>query len=124
MPVPSKPILPRDVEVGRRIRLRRNLIEMSQETLADKLGLTFQQVQRYEKGMNRISAGRLEEIAKHLKIPVSSFFDEVERPTVVAEGMQFLDTPAAVRAAKAFAQIKDPNIRLAIVMLIEHIAGR
>ena len=68
---------PVDVSVGKRIRLRRLLVGMSQETLANALGLTFQQIQKYEGGNNRVSASRLSEIAKALGVPVSSLFDDV-----------------------------------------------
>lgn len=69
---------PVDLHVGRRMRLRRNLLGISQETLAHKLGLTFQQVQKYERGLNRISSSRLFDISKVLNVRVSYFFDEMD----------------------------------------------
>jgi transcriptional regulator with XRE-family HTH domain len=64
-----------DAYIGARVRLRRLMLEMSQEMLGHKLGLTFQQVQKYERGINRISASRLFELATALKVPVSYFYD-------------------------------------------------
>ena len=72
---------PIDVHVGGRIRMRRLLLGMNQETLANALGLTFQQVQKYEKGTNRISASRLQHISQILQVPVSFFFDAVPKQT-------------------------------------------
>src|SRR6187401_2870215 len=94
----------RDAEVGRRVRSRRLECRLSQTELADRIGLTFQQVQKYEKGVNRIGSGRLEHIAQILKCPVSFFFDETKGAE--ADGMEFLEVPGAVRAARAFGQIK------------------
>lgn len=70
-----------DVHVGKRLRVRRSLLGLSQEKLAESIGLTFQQVQKYEKGLNRISAGRLFELGKILGVPVSYFFDQFESPS-------------------------------------------
>ena len=67
-----------DMHVGSRVRLRRTLLGMSQEKLADALGLTFQQVQKYERGANRIGAGRLYELSRALDVPVSYFFEELD----------------------------------------------
>ena len=75
---------PVDALVGSRICARRRLLQMSQKQLAEKLGVTFQQVQKYEKGMNRIGAGRLFSIARILGVDVSYFYDEVERGTMIA----------------------------------------
>src|SRR5579871_3662815 len=79
--VPKKQANPVDVQVGNRVRLRRMLIGMSQERLGDLLGLTFQQVQKYEKGVNRIGAGRLFEIARILGVPIEFFYDGVAAAT-------------------------------------------
>src|ERR1700759_4282435 len=73
--VPKKQANPVDAQVGNRVRIRRMLIGMSQEKLGDLLGLTFQQVQKYEKGVNRIGAGRLYEIARILGVPIDFFYD-------------------------------------------------
>ena len=68
---------PIDIYVGSRIRLRRTLLGMSQERLGDALGLTFQQVQKYERGVNRVGASRLFEISRVLEVPISYFFDDM-----------------------------------------------
>src|SRR3977135_4154061 len=78
--VPKKQANPVDNQVGNRVRIRRMLIGMSQERLGDMLGLTFQQVQKYEKGVNRIGAGRLFEIARILCVPIDFFYDGVGAP--------------------------------------------
>src|ERR1700756_5679501 len=75
--VPKKQANPIDTQVGNRVRIRRMLIGMSQEKLGDLLGLTFQQVQKYEKGVNRIGAGRLYEVARILNVPVDFFYEGV-----------------------------------------------
>src|SRR5215813_11064910 len=79
--MPKKQANPIDVQVGNRVRIRRMLIGMSQERLGDLLGLTFQQVQKYEKGVNRIGAGRLFEIARILGVPIDFFYDGVGAST-------------------------------------------
>src|SRR3974390_2752228 len=76
-PVPKKQANPIDAQVGNRVRLRRMLVGMSQEKLGELLGLTFQQVQKYEKGVNRIGAGRLYQVADILGVPVSYFYEDV-----------------------------------------------
>src|SRR3954471_17478982 len=75
--MPKKQANPIDIQVGNRVRIRRMLIGMSQERLGDLLGLTFQQVQKYEKGVNRIGAGRLYEVAKILGVPIDFFYEGV-----------------------------------------------
>ncbi len=74
---------PIDVHVGSRVRLRRTLLNMSQEKLGNALGLTFQQVQKYERGMNRIGASRLWDLAKVLNVPISFFFDDMKEGTAL-----------------------------------------
>src|SRR5918997_5525271 len=76
----SRAFHPTDIAVGARIRVRRTLLGMSQERLADALGLTFQQVQKYERGANRIGAGRLFDLSRALDVPVGYFFEEVAAP--------------------------------------------
>ncbi|MGB4058217.1 MAG: helix-turn-helix transcriptional regulator, partial [Alphaproteobacteria bacterium] len=71
---------PVDVHVGQRLRVRRSLLGMSQEKLADSIGLTFQQIQKYERGMNRISAGRLFQFSKVLSVPITYFYDQISSP--------------------------------------------
>jgi transcriptional regulator with XRE-family HTH domain len=88
---------PVDVHVGSRVRLRRTLLGMSQEKLGDALGLTFQQVQKYERGANRVGASRLYDLSRVLEVPVSYFFEE------------FGDAPSGVQASEASADPYQPN---------------
>ena len=123
---------PTDKHVGSRVRMRRIMLGMSQEKLGDALGLTFQQVQKYEKGTNRIGASRLQQIAHFLQVPVSFFFEggpdlagpagtmEAPSPSYVSD---FLATSEGLALTKAFMQIKDPKLRRRIVDLVSQIAG-
>ena len=125
---------PIDRHVGSRVRMRRMMLSMSQEKLGDALGLTFQQVQKYEKGANRIGASRLQQIARILQVPVSFFFDgapaqpgerqtdgeDAPSPSYVAD---FLATSDGLALTKAFVRIKDAKLRRRIVDLVEGIAG-
>jgi transcriptional regulator with XRE-family HTH domain len=125
---------PTDKHVGARVRMRRMMLSMSQEKLGDALGLTFQQVQKYEKGANRIGASRLQQIAHILQVPVSFFFDgapnvpgqqadgfsEAPSPSYVAD---FLATSDGLALTKAFMGIKDAKLRRRIVDLVEQISG-
>ena len=117
-----------DGGVGEKIRTQRLLHRISQTELGDRVGVTFQQIQKYEKGANRVSAGRLQRIAEVLGVAVSFFFEGAQGSSFEAEninsGLQFLEGAAAVRLGRAFAQIEDGRIRTAIVALIEEIAGR
>jgi len=123
---------PIDKHVGSRVRMRRMMLSMSQEKLGDALGLTFQQVQKYEKGTNRIGASRLQQIAHILQVPVSFFFEgaphsaghggmnEAPSPEYVAD---FLATSDGLSLTKAFMRIKSSKLRRRIVDLVEQIAG-
>ena len=125
---------PTDKHVGARVRMRRMMLSMSQEKLGDALGLTFQQVQKYEKGANRIGASRLQQIANILQVPVAFFFDgaptapgqthdgfaEAPSPSYVSD---FLATSDGLALTKAFMGIKDAKLRRRIVDLVEQIAG-
>jgi transcriptional regulator with XRE-family HTH domain len=123
---------PIDKHVGSRVRMRRMMLSMSQEKLGDGLGLTFQQVQKYEKGTNRIGASRLQQIAHILQVPVSFFFEgaphsaghggmnEAPSPAYVAD---FLATSDGLSLTKAFMRIKSSKLRRRIVDLVEQIAG-
>ena len=124
---------PTDKHVGSRVRMRRMMLSMSQEKLGDALGLTFQQVQKYEKGTNRIGASRLQQISNILQVPVSFFFEgapdapdaqggfaEAPSPSYVAD---FLATSDGLALARSFMRIKDAKLRRRIVELVEHIAG-
>jgi transcriptional regulator with XRE-family HTH domain len=123
---------PVDKHVGSRVRMRRMMLGMSQAKLGDALGLTFQQVQKYEKGTNRMGASRLQHISHILQIPVPFFFEgaphlpgqptgigEAPSPTYVSE---FLGTTDGLALIKAFMQIKEPGLRRRIVHLVEEIA--
>ena len=124
---------PVDVHVGSRVRLRRMLLGMSQEKLGEHLGLTFQQVQKYEKGINRIGASRLFDLSQVLGVPVQFFYEELavsgaagagfgERP---AENyaVEFLGSREGLELNKAFARITDSKVRRSIVDLVRAFAG-
>ncbi len=116
-----------DVNVGARIRLRRQLLGFSQSKLAEALGVTFQQVQKYEKGTNRVGASRLQAIAAVLAVPVSSFFESngepVERqPPLENDFAVYLASPEAVELNSAFAKIEDNEVRRKVVALVKTIA--
>src|SRR5579863_4484566 len=85
---------PVDVQVGSRVRLRRNMLGLSQEKLGEAIGLTFQQVQKYERGANRIGASRLHELSRVLDVPVSFFFDDVDPVRAPAIPGGFAEPPA------------------------------
>jgi transcriptional regulator with XRE-family HTH domain len=120
---------PIDVHVGSRVRLRRTMLSMSQEKLGDSLGITFQQIQKYEKGANRIGASRLQEIANVLNTPVAFFFEdapstrkggragfaESESPNYVVD---FLSSSEGLQLNRAFVKIKDPKVRRKIVEMV------
>src|SRR6266700_2936090 len=123
---------PTDKHVGARVRMRRMMLGMSQEKLGDALGLTFQQVQKYEKGANRIGASRLQHIAQILQVSVSFFFEggpAAEGLRGASEGASssyvsdFLATRDGLGLAKAFMTIKNKKLRRCIVALVEEIAG-
>jgi transcriptional regulator with XRE-family HTH domain len=119
-----------DAHVGLRIRMARLATGMSQETLADGLRLTFQQVQKYEKGLNRVGAGRLTDIARILGVPVSYFFEDTggDRPREPNDALgaitEALSTKEGIRVARALAQIMDPDLRRRIADLLEAIVER
>jgi transcriptional regulator with XRE-family HTH domain len=119
----------RDIDVGRRIRAQRLVRGMSQTDLASRIGITFQQVQKYEKGVNRVGAGRLTRIAEVLGVPVAFLFGATESGAPAFgqganEAFAFLETAGALRLVHAYADIKNPRIRRALVTLAEQIAGR
>ena len=97
---------PKDIEIGRLVRAQRLLCGFSQTELADAIGVTFQQVQKYEKGVNRIGSGRLYRIADKLKVPVTFFYEGVAGPKKVAdninEGLEFVRTAGTLRLLRAF----------------------
>ena len=124
---------PIDKHVGSRVRMRRMMLSMSQEKLGDALGLTFQQVQKYEKGRNRVGASRLQHISELLQVPVAFFFEGApnvpgeERAQADAPFPKFvsdyLATSDGLNLTKAFMQIPDTKLRRSIVNLVEQIAG-
>jgi transcriptional regulator with XRE-family HTH domain len=123
---------PTDKYVGSRVRMRRLMLEMSQKKLGEKLRLTFQQVQKYEKGTNRIGASRLQHISQILKVPVSFFFDGAlgkqaddgsSKAPVADYVSDFLSSSDGLALTKAFTNIKDSKLRRRVVDLVEEIAG-
>lgn len=120
---------PRDREVGQRIRAQRLISRMSQEELGERVGITFQQIQKYEKGTNRVSAGRLIRISEILGVPVSFFLEGAEHNPARANeqintALSFLKTAGAVRLVRAYNQIGAPEVRQALVELAEQVASR
>jgi transcriptional regulator with XRE-family HTH domain len=121
---------PVDKHVGSRVRMRRMMLGMSQTELGDALGLTFQQVQKYERGQNRMGASRLHNISRILQIPVAFFFEgapgqpegigAAPSPAYVSD---FLAMPDGLALTKAFIRIKEPRLRRRIIALVEEIAG-
>ena len=111
-----------DIELGRRIRLRRVELEISQSELADKLGVSFQQVQKYEKGLNRVGAHRLQQTATALDVPITFFYDGDGKSREV-ESLLFLDSSFSLRLLRAYTKIKDQTVQRHLVSLVESIAG-
>ena len=123
---------PVDVHVGARIRLRRRLLGLSQEKLAEALGLTFQQVQKYERGSNRVSASKLYEISRTLQAPVSFFYEglpDAESGAPITSGgdgsptADLLLTTEGPALAAAFPRIKSPEARRNLLDLIKTLAS-
>jgi transcriptional regulator with XRE-family HTH domain len=131
MPQKSKPNRRtdhRDTEVGRRVRTQRLTKGMSQTELGTKIGVTFQQVQKYENGGNRIGAGRLERIAEALKVPVSFFFPEDSAASLAPahqldSPFALLSTAGAIHLVRAYARIQDGPARHALIEVAEYLAG-
>jgi transcriptional regulator with XRE-family HTH domain len=130
--MPKNGIHPTDTHVGKRVRMRRLMLDMSQTDVADALGLTFQQLQKYENGTNRISASRLQRISEILQVPVTFFFEGAPHvrgehhaqtgapsPQYVSD---YLATSDGLNLTKAFMQIPNAKLRRAIVNLVEQIA--
>lgn len=124
---------PIDKHVGSRVRMRRMMVNMSQEKLGEKLGITFQQIQKYEKGTNRIGASRLQQIANVLGVPVGFFFEGAPVPDGSAKGFSeaaspayvsdFLATSDGLALTKAFMKVTDSKVRRRIVDLVEAMAA-
>jgi transcriptional regulator with XRE-family HTH domain len=127
---------PIDVHVGTRIRMRRMLVGMSQEKLGERLGLTFQQVQKYEKGTNRVSASRLFHVAQVLGVTVQYFYEDL--PEGAEEGAvegfaesgeqavitNFLNSAEGLQLNRAFHQITDSDVRRRVVELVKSISSK
>lgn len=124
---------PTDIHVGSRIRLRRNMLGMSQEKLGESLGITFQQIQKYEKGTNRVGASRLQAIASILGVPVAFFFEDL--PSQDGGGNQglaedsstsfvvdFLSSAEGLQLNRAFARISNPKVRRKVIELAKALA--
>ena len=113
-----------DQHVGARLRLRRSLMEMSQSELGEKLGVTFQQVQKYERGTNRIGASRLFHVAKVMEVPVSYFFEGLEDTDGgIEDGFaqrmtEFVSTPEGLELASLFPRLADRRLRRRVVDLV------
>jgi transcriptional regulator with XRE-family HTH domain len=125
---------PIDIHVGGRVRLRRTMLGMSQDKLADSLGLTFQQIQKYEKGVNRVGASRVFEISRILGVPIQFFYDDYNADTGCSYGfaeagpddgaamMELLNSPEGVQLCKHFASINDPKIRKRVLELVKSLS--
>ena len=124
---------PVDVYVGNRIRMRRLMLRISQEKLAQTLGITFQQVQKYEQGYNRVSASRLWDFAKILRVPVTFFFDDMDEQTASQSPCQLYSSSEPlpfdkgdplydqqnIAMLKSIAKIKNPNLKQALYTLVD-----
>jgi transcriptional regulator with XRE-family HTH domain len=130
---------PIDVHVGSRVRLRRMMLGMSQEKLGERMNLTFQQIQKYERGINRIGASRLFELARILQVPVQFYYDglpinsQSETHAVAVPGMaeaqgenfvvEFLNSREGLELNRAFIRINDAKVRRAIVELVRSLSN-
>lgn len=128
---------PIDAYVGAQIKQRRTIVGMSQTELANRLGITFQQVQKYEKGANRVGSSRLYEIAEILGVPIQSFFEGVEeviqaknskkadkrtKDSTLGKFDEFISSPSGVDMIKAFVEIEDPSVRKQIAALVKSVS--
>jgi len=124
-----------DAHVGQRIRQRREWQNMSQTTLGEAIGVTFQQVQKYEKGVNRVGAGRLQQISKALKVEPSYFFEDTlnkirseERSAsnqinIPPEVVEFVVSKEGIELIRAFSRVGDYRVRRRIVMLVKSLGA-
>ena len=123
---------PVDKHVGSRVRMRRMMLSMSQEKLGELLGLTFQQVQKYEKGLNRIGAGRLFDVARILGVPIDYFYESASNNLAGRSGfsegdasppvMEFLSSGEGLQLSLAFMRIKDTKVRKRMLDLVKSLA--
>lgn len=133
MSTPKKQPDPIDVLVGKRLKLRRILIGMTQGELAGKLGITFQQIHKYESGSNRIGASRLQAIAHLFNVPIGFFFkpEPLDAKTSLKDlrnvkidaTQKYLSSPEGVRLNNEFVKIKDPAIRSSVISLVQSLAA-
>ena len=125
---------PTDTHVGSRIRLRRNMLGMSQEKLGENLGITFQQIQKYEKGANRVGASRLQAIATILGVPVAFFFEDLPGQEAVGNrgfaedaaavsALDFCTSAEGLQLNRAFVKISDMKVRRRIIDLVKSLAS-
>ena len=118
-----------DVEVGQRIRINRNALGISQTALAEELGVTFQQVQKYEKGVNRVGVGRLTKIANVLQVPVTALLGMDDRVRAKGRGhdesspLKLLTHPGALKLLRAYGELTDGRMRRSILLLVEDVAA-
>jgi transcriptional regulator with XRE-family HTH domain len=117
-----------DVEIGRKIRALRLERGLSQSGLAEGIGLTFQQVQKYEKGANRVSAGRLQQIANMLNVPVMFFYGgmgtRAKKSETIPSGIAYLQTKGAIRLMRAYTEIGSRTTKYALVVLAESLRNK
>ncbi|MCW7544789.1 helix-turn-helix domain-containing protein [Aurantimonas litoralis] len=123
---------PVDIHVGSRVRLRRTMLGMSQEKLGESLGITFQQIQKYEKGTNRIGASRLQRISEVMTVPVSFFFEDaptgmsgnesLQEPSSPDYVVDFLSSSEGLQLNRAFVRISDPKVRRRVIDLVRTLA--
>lgn len=124
---------PIDIHVGSRVRLRRNMLGMSQEKLGEHLGITFQQIQKYEKGTNRVGASRLQAIASILGVPVAFFFEDAPgqeaaglrgfaEDASMTSAMEFCSSLEGLQLNRAFVRISDPKVRRRIIDLVKSLS--
>lgn len=123
-----------DAHVGSRVRLRRMVVGLSQEKLGDKIGLTFQQIQKYEKGVNRIGASRLFSLSQILEVPVQFFFEGAPQAERLKNHgyadsgtedflYEFLNTRDGLELNRAFVKISDARVRRTVIELVRSLAG-
>ena len=124
----TKAATPIDAMVGARLRARRLEVELSQQELAKRIGITFQQVQKYESGSNRISAGRLKAISEALGVPVAYFFvdpaDDHARKPGPASAWDLMKEPGARKLLKAYARLNSPTLRKSVLHVVQGLAAQ
>ncbi len=126
---------PIDIHVGRRVRMRRTLLGLSQEKLGKAVSLTFQQIQKYERGANRIGSSRLYQFSRILGVPVSYFFDDMD-PSITGKAAGLAEGPAekfttdhlakreTLELVRAYYRISKPAVRKRVFEVVKAIAGR